>query len=70
MRTSQSLNLQQNLLSEPFGVAVALLHLQVTPEEAMQRLLQAAGPGAGSPPPEVVGAALKARCSGKVGCPK
>lgn len=26
----------------------------------MQRLLQAAGPGAGSPPPEVVGAALKA----------
>lgn len=32
----------------------------VTPEEAMQRLLQAAGPGAGSPPPEVVGAALKA----------
>mmetsp|Transcript_50343 Transcript_50343/g.80446 ORF Transcript_50343/g.80446 Transcript_50343/m.80446 type:complete len:433 (-) Transcript_50343:106-1404(-) len=32
----------------------------VTPEEAVQRLLQAAGPGAGSPPPEVVGAALKA----------
>eukprot|EP00434_Breviolum_minutum_P013483 symbB.v1.2.011886.t1/scaffold806.1/size231046/13 len=32
----------------------------VSPEEAMQRLMQAAGPGAGSPPPEVVGAALKA----------
>lgn len=32
----------------------------VTPEDAVQRLLDVAGPGAGSPPPEVVGAALKA----------
>ncbi|CAJ1351048.1 unnamed protein product [Effrenium voratum] len=32
----------------------------MTPEAAVQALLQAAGPGAGSPPPEVVGAALKA----------